>query len=160
MLNLKKLAICTSRICFNAHKTMVSSRGWQWDRNAFSVIIFKRIFFKRNQYLISISKSEEDYSHIFLTLMSIFSQNIDEFEKQVETLESVHPLISKCRQAGKKKLGFALCFQPACLYLEIRGRTLSRVWTITSYPASVSNHCSCQTNKIWSKIGKCLLTPL
>ena len=27
----------TSRIFFNAHKTMVSSRGWQWDRNVFSV---------------------------------------------------------------------------------------------------------------------------
>ena len=28
----------TSRICFNAHETMVPNRGWQWDRNAFSVI--------------------------------------------------------------------------------------------------------------------------
>ena len=28
----------TSWICFNAHKTMVPNRGWQWDRNAFSVI--------------------------------------------------------------------------------------------------------------------------
>ena len=34
--------------------------------------------------------------------MSIFSQNMDEFEKQVQTLESVHPLISKYRQAGWK----------------------------------------------------------
>ena len=32
---------------------------------------------------------------ILLTLISIFSQNIDEFQKQVQTLESVHPLISK-----------------------------------------------------------------
>ena len=32
------------------------------------------------------------------TLISIFSQNMDEFEKQVETLESVYPLISKYRQ--------------------------------------------------------------
>ena len=55
-----------------------------------------------------------------------------EFEKQVQTLESVHPLISKYRQAGEKKLGCASYFQPACLYFEIRGRTLTRVWTITS----------------------------
>ena len=32
------------------------------------------------------------------TLISIFSQNMDEFEKQVETLESVYPLSSKSRQ--------------------------------------------------------------
>ena len=56
--------------------------------------------FKRNQYLIRIQKSEEDYSQILLTLISIFSQNMDEFEKQVQTLESVHPLISKYRQTG------------------------------------------------------------
>ena len=55
---------------------------------------------KRNQYLISIQKSEEDSSQILLTLISIFSQNIDEFEKQVQALEGVHPLISKYRQAG------------------------------------------------------------
>ena len=36
---------------------------------------------------------------MLLTLISIFSQNIDDFEKQVQTLESVHPLISKNRQA-------------------------------------------------------------
>ena len=42
----------------------------------------------------------QDYSQILLPLISIFSQNIDEFEKQVQTLESVHPLISKYRQAG------------------------------------------------------------
>ena len=29
---------------------------------------------------------------------------MDEFEKQVQTLESVHPLISKYRQAGQKKI--------------------------------------------------------
>ena len=34
----KKGRIDTSRICFNTHETMVSNRGWQWDRNAFSVI--------------------------------------------------------------------------------------------------------------------------
>ena len=33
-------------------------------------------------------------------LISIFTQNMDEFEKQVQTLESVYPLISKYRQAG------------------------------------------------------------
>ena len=47
-----------------------------------------------------------------------------EFEKQVQALESVHPLISKYRQAGEKPLSY---IQPACLYLEIRGRTLTRV---------------------------------
>ena len=31
------------------------------------------------------------------------------------------------------KVGCASYFQPACLYLEIRGRTLTRVWTITWY---------------------------
>ena len=30
-----------------------------------------------------------------------------------------------------KKLGCAPYVQPTCLYLEIRGRTLTRVWTIT-----------------------------
>ena len=30
----------TSQICFNAlHETMAPSRGWQWDRNAFIVLI-------------------------------------------------------------------------------------------------------------------------
>ena len=48
---------------------------------------------------------------------------MDEFEKQVQTLESVHPLISK---NWLKKLDCASYFQPACLYLEIR-RTLTRV---------------------------------
>ena len=32
----------------------------------------------------------------------------------------------------KKKLGCASYFQPACQYLEIKGRTLTRIWTITS----------------------------
>ena len=51
--------------------------------------------------------------YMVLTLISIFSQNIDELEKQVQlTLESVH--LSKYRKA-------------ACLYLEFRGRTLTRV---------------------------------
>ena len=54
-----------------------------------------------------------------LTLILIFSQNIDEFEKQVQTLESVHPLIST---RNTDKLGCASYSQPACLYLEIRGR--------------------------------------
>ena len=34
--------------------------------------------------------------------ISIFSQNTNEFEKQVQALESVHPLISKYKQAGWK----------------------------------------------------------
>ena len=54
-------------------------------------------------------KSEEDFRQILLTLISIFPQNMDEFEKQVQTLESVHPLISKYRQAGLKKLVFSTC---------------------------------------------------
>ena len=33
---------------------------------------------------------------------------MDEFEKQVQTLESVHPLISNYRQAGKKNWSFIL----------------------------------------------------
>ena len=44
--------------------------------------------------------------------ISIFSQNIDDFEKHVQTLESVHPLISKCRQAVEKPrlpLVFSTC---------------------------------------------------
>ena len=41
-----------------------------------------------------------DYSSNLQTLISIFAQNMDEFEKQVQTLESVHPLISKYRQDG------------------------------------------------------------
>ena len=32
--------------------------------------------------------------------MSIVSQNMDEFEKQFQTLKSVRPLISKYREAG------------------------------------------------------------
>ena len=39
-------------------------------------------------------------SQILLTSISMFSQNIDELKKQVQTLESVHTLISKYRQAG------------------------------------------------------------
>ena len=27
-----------SRICFNAHETTAPSRGWQWDRNTFTVL--------------------------------------------------------------------------------------------------------------------------
>ena len=46
-----------------------------------------------NQYL-------EIGGKLQLTLISIFSQNMYVFEKQVQTLESVHPLISKYRQAG------------------------------------------------------------
>ena len=42
-------------------------------------------------------KSEEDFRQILLTLISIFPQNMDEFEKQVQTLERFHPLISKYR---------------------------------------------------------------
>ena len=38
-------------------------------------------------------------SNFGLTLISIFSKNIDEFEK-FKQIESVHPLISKYRQAG------------------------------------------------------------
>ena len=48
----------------------------------------------------SISKLEEDYSQILQTLISIFSQNMDDFQKQVQILEIVHPLISKYWQAG------------------------------------------------------------
>ena len=56
--------------------------------------------FKINQYLISIQKSEEVNIQILRTLISFFFQNIDEFQKQVQTLDSVHLLISKYRQAG------------------------------------------------------------
>ena len=41
----------------------------------------------------------EDYSQILLGFILIFSQNINEFQKQVKTLESVNLLISKYRQA-------------------------------------------------------------
>ena len=44
----------------------------------------------------------EDYINILLAFILIFSQNINEFEKQVKTLESVNVLISKYRQPGKK----------------------------------------------------------
>ena len=60
---------------------------------------------------LAFTKSEEDYRQILLTLFSILSQNTDEFQKQVQTLESFHPLISRYRQE----------LQPACLYLEFRG---------------------------------------
>ena len=62
----------------------------------------------------------------------ITAQNMDKFEKQVQTVGSVHLLISKYRQTGEKKTRLRLVqyFQHACLYLEIRGRTLIRVWTI------------------------------
>ena len=33
--------------------------------------------------------------------MSILTQNMAEFEKQIKTLEIVHPAISKYRQAGQ-----------------------------------------------------------
>ena len=56
-------------------------------------------------------------------LISIFSWNIDEFQ----TLKSVHPPISKYRQAGYKNL-------LVCLYLEIRGRTLVFELLSTNYP--------------------------
>ena len=70
-----------------------------------------------------------NYSTILLTIISIFSQNIIEFQKQVQTLESVYPLLISINtdKLIKKKLGCASYFQPACLYLEIRGRTLTRV---------------------------------
>ena len=54
---------------------------------------------KKKDYLISIQKPGEAYGK---TLISIFSQNIDEFAKQVQTLESVHLLISNYIQAGLK----------------------------------------------------------
>ena len=54
-------------------------------------------------------------------LTSIFSLNsMNEFEKQVQTLESVHPLISKYRQPKLTSTSV----------IEIRGRTLTCVWTI------------------------------
>ena len=57
--------------------------------------------FKTNKYLICICISEVDYSRILLNLISNFFQiYMGEYEKQVQTLESVHPLISKHRQAG------------------------------------------------------------
>ena len=65
-------------------------------------------------------------------LISIFSQIINEFEKQVQTLESVYPLISIHIEAGLKKNSFSY-FQPACQYLEIRGRTLARVLQFNYY---------------------------
>ena len=54
--------------------------------------------FKRNQYL-TVFRNRRKISQILLTLISIFSENIDE---QLQTLESVHPLnpIAKYRQAG------------------------------------------------------------
>ena len=43
-----------------------------------------RCKFKRDKYWsISIYISEEDYSHILLNLITIFSQSMDEFKKQV-----------------------------------------------------------------------------
>ena len=65
-----------------------------------------------------------------ITLITIFSQNMDEFEKQVPTLERAHPLISEYKQAGlkKKKLGCKrVVFSTSFLYLEIRGTTITRV---------------------------------
>ena len=51
-----------------------------------------------NRYL----KIEERlYSQILLALISIFSQNMDEFEKQIRTLESVHLRISKYSAAPR-----------------------------------------------------------
>ena len=66
---------------------------------------------------------------------------MDEFEKHVQTLESVHPQISRY-------------FQPACLYLETRGRTLTCVWTITSlikyFSVSGMNHnVLCRTKVVF-----------
>ena len=52
------------------------------------LIIYEEIF---NQYL----EIGENYSQILQTLILTFSQNMDEFEKQVQTLENVHHLISK-----------------------------------------------------------------
>ena len=43
---------------------------------------------------------------------------MDEFEKQVQTLESVHTLISKFSY-----------FQLSCLYLEIGGRTMKNTYS-------------------------------
>ena len=61
-----------------------------------------------------------------ITLITIFSQNMDEFEKQVPTLERAHPLISEYKQAGLKKNKTRLQ-ATSFLYLEIRGTTLTRV---------------------------------
>ena len=85
----------------------------------------KKLIF--NQYLEIEGRSIT--AKFWQTLISIFSQNMNEFEKQVQTL-GVHPLISEIQTSWLKKLGCTLYFQPACLYLEIRGRTLTRVWTI------------------------------
>ena len=49
-----------------------------------------------------------------------------DFENQVQTLENVHPLISKFKKTTKK-LGCTSYFHHVCLYLEVRGRTLTRV---------------------------------
>ena len=61
-----------------------------------------------------------------------FSQNFEKFEKQVQTLESVHPLISKYRQAVKKTR----------LYLEVRERTLTRVWTHRHFSVHEKKYCT------------------
>ena len=104
---------------------LIVSDLWQ-VKQSFSnlLIIYEEIF---NQYL----EIGENYSQILQTLILTFSQNMDEFEKQVQTLENVHHLMSKYRQ------GCASYFQPACLYLEIRGWTLGFTWECL-YPVKVS----------------------
>ena len=66
-----------------------------------------------NQYLEIRGRLQPNFANFNLDFLSKFKK----FEKQVQALESVHPLISKYRQAVKKTR----------LYLEVRGRTLTRV---------------------------------
>ena len=76
---------------------------------SFLKLINNTLIFK--QYL---KKSEDDCSQIFLNLILIFYQNMDELGKQVQTLESVHPLIFKYRQACQKRTRLCLVFS-TCL---------------------------------------------
>ena len=105
--------------------------GW------YKVLLSLRRKFKR----ISITKT------VFRnTLILIFSQNMDEFEKPVQTLESVHqvyPPSLNWQTSWLKKLGCASYFQPAWnVFRNQRKNRLTRVWTITSYIPINKKMCS------------------
>ena len=107
--------------------------------------------------MIIIFRNQKKITDKFFWLWSRLTlKNMDEFEKQVQTLQSVHPPISKYRQAVKKKLGCVSYFQPACLYREIRGRTLKAVFEWCVFLRRFTYVCS--NTRQWTSL-RVLSTP-
>ena len=76
---LKDIIIDTSPICFNANEAMVPNRDWQWDRNAFSVILLKLVnnsqkiqkILISNQHLEIEGRSQPNFDKLNVDLISL-----------------------------------------------------------------------------------------